>query len=143
MHEERRVVSLSRCLWLNAIAISFSLVRVQIDFGLVLIVLSELVWLEGALLAFLAFVYGWWAWSLARAGRDSRSGLVSMFAMCLLWAGGNGAAGLLSCPPPCGGLIPYNPLADISHIGSLVFGAGAAFTTWKVVRANSLGRNQS
>jgi len=134
MREEKRVVTVNRILWLNAAALSFSLMRVLIDFGLILIVLSELLWLEGALLTFLAFVYGWWAWSLARAGRGGSSGLFSMLALSLLWAGGNGATGVVSCPPPCGGLTPYNPLADISHIGSLVFGATAAYTTWRTVR---------
>jgi hypothetical protein len=136
MHEERHVATLNRCLWLNATALTFSLMLVLVDFGLVLIVLSELLWLEGALLTFLAFVYGWWAWSLAKAGLDGRSGLVSMLVLSLLWAAGNGATGMVSCPPPCGGLTPYNPLADISHIGSLVFGATAAYTNWIVVRAN-------
>jgi hypothetical protein len=136
-------MALNRFLWLNVTALSFSLIRVLIDFGLILIVLSELLWLEGAILTFIAFVYGWWAWSLARAGRDGRSGLVSTLALSLLWAGGNGASGMVSCPPPCGGLTPYNPLADISHIGSLVFGATAAYTTWRIVRANRRTRNQS
>jgi hypothetical protein len=142
MHEESRVVTFNRCLLLNAIAMSFSLMRVLIDFNLILILLSDLLWLEGALLTFLVFVYGWWAASLALAGRDSRSGLVSMLVLSLLWAAGNGAAGVVSCPPPCGGLTPYNPLADISHIGSLVFGATAAYTSLMVIRANSR-RNQS
>jgi hypothetical protein len=136
MSQDAHARILNRCLWLNSSALAFSLLRVMIDFSLIIILFSELLWIQGILLGGLGFAYGWWGWSLARAGRDGKSGMVSLLLLSFLWAGGNGASSLLTCPPPCGGLNPYNPIADISHLGSLVFGATAAYSTVRIIILN-------
>ena len=71
-----RASTLSRCLWLNAFALAFSLMHVMGDFALVARLAPDPFWIQGIFVAFAAFLYGWWGWSLARVGRDSRSGLV-------------------------------------------------------------------
>ena len=71
-----RVSTPSRCPWLNAFALAFSLMHVMGDFALVARLAPDPFWIQGIFVAFAAFLYGWWGCSLAQVERDSRSGLV-------------------------------------------------------------------
>lgn len=155
MDKEILAQPLDTCLKLNAVALAFSLTHATIDFSLVFQAVengigpSDIVafllgkeWVVGAFAATMAIVYGWWGWSLARAGGDGKSGLVSLLLLSLLWAGGNGAS-IVICPPPCGGVTPYKLYPDVSHVGSLIFGALASYVTFRVIRLNRVRSNTS
>ena len=122
--EDPRAWAVNKCLWLNAFALAFSLMHVMGDFALVTILAPDPFWIQGIFVAFAAFLYGWWGWSLAQVGRDRRSGLVSLFILSLTAVANGASIGL--CPPPCGGTSPYKVWPDVSHLGSLVFGVLAA-----------------
>ncbi|MAG36924.1 MAG: hypothetical protein CL878_11875 [Dehalococcoidia bacterium] len=120
-----------RWLWLNALALAFSLAHLLLDWHVGVFGASSdsVSVLQGGLLVLIAAVYAWWGLSLATAGRGQRSGLVWLLILSAGWAfAGNGLA-ILACLPPC--VFPYG---DVTHLGSLVFGGWAAYETWQAMR---------
>ncbi len=86
---------------------------------------------EAATLVSIALLYAWWALLFSFAARrDALWGLLALAA--LLAAFANGAIGFAFCLPPCAGAAP---LGDLSHLGSLGFGAWAAVATWRAMRS--------
>jgi hypothetical protein len=73
-------------------------------------------------------VYGWWGWSLAQAAGDGRSELVSLLILSGVWAVLHGATVVFTSPT--------NLLADIIHLGSLLFGTWAAYATSHLLQTN-------
>lgn len=52
--------------------------------------------------------------------------------MALFWSAfAQDVVGFVACPPPCGSTTGFQ---DATHLGSLVFGAWAAFLTWRAAR---------
>ena len=126
--ESRHTSALTRCLQLNALALTFSLMHTIGDYGIVTIDLGEEAPALWAFLAVAGIVYGWWGWSLAQAARGGRAGLPSLIALSGFWAVLNGAT------------FPFTSLtnlpADVIHFGSLLFGVWAAYATGQLMRNN-------
>lgn len=123
---------LNRCVWLNAGAIGFSLAHIIGDTSIVLppaVSVSIVAPLSG-------IVYGWWALSMVRAASGRKSALISLLLLSVLWAGINGAT-IVYCLPSCA----YNPLADIIHLGSLLFGLFAGLAAWQVMRESRAAKS--
>ena len=126
--------SLTRWLWLNIVALVFSLIHILIDFSIGLwgkssAVLSAVQMLN---ILFIALTYGFWGLALAWAARGERRGLVTVFALTLLWSFlGNGVIGLLAAPPPSAAF----PYQDLAHLGNVIFGGLALWALWRPMRA--------
>jgi hypothetical protein len=118
----------TRCLQLNALALAFSLAHTVGDYGVIFAMTDFNTWGVAVYLGVSSAVYGWWGWSMARAAAGSRGALPSLIALSGIWAVLHGAT------------FPFSPLtyilADIIHFGSLIFGLWAAYTTWRLLRAN-------
>lgn len=72
-----------------------------------------------------------WAIGLGWAALEEARGHATVFIIALLWAFlGNGVV-IAACPPPCLDGFPYQ---DISHVGGLVFGAAAAWVSWRQLK---------
>jgi len=85
---------------------------------------------EAATLVAIAVLYAWWALLFSVAAR--RDALWGLLALAGFWAAfTSGAIGFAFCVPPCAGA---PPLGDLSHLGSLVFGAWAMLATWRAMR---------
>ena len=81
----------------------------------------------------MSLVTALWALGLAWAARDEARGHVTVLIVALLWGFlGNGLV-IAACPPPCADGFPYQ---DLSHVGSLVFGAAASWASWRRWRAS-------
>ena len=117
---------LTRCLRLNALALAFSLSHTIVDISLFASgpELSEAA--STAIVAVACAVYGWWGWSMAQAGRGSRSALPSLLVLSGFWAVSHGASFVFTP------LTEY--VADVIHFGSLICGVWAAYGTWRVLR---------
>lgn len=85
---------------------------------------------QAAVLVTMALLFAWWALLLAFTAR--RDVLWALAALAGLWAGfANGLIGFAFCFPPC---VDAFPLGDLSHLGSLVFGAWGALVTARAAR---------
>jgi hypothetical protein len=119
--------------WLSAAALSVSLVHFMADWHIGLFGPTSQVFSgpQAALLWVIGALYGWWAWSLARAAVGQRSYLASGLVLTVGWAvAGNGLV-IVACLPPCPGGFPHQ---DIAHLGSLLFGAAAGIAAWLALR---------
>ena len=119
--------------WTSA-ALVASLVHVLVDFhiGLYGETSSRVSWLQAANLFFASLVYGWWIYAAAVAASGEKSALVSALIIAVLWAFlWNGVVGLAVSPPPSSAF----PYQDIAHASSIVFGAGASASIWRVSRS--------
>lgn len=130
-----------RWLWLNLLALAFSLAHLIMDWHIGLFGASSesISALQAALVWLVSLVYAWWGVSLAAASRGARAGLLSLLGLSAVWAFlGNGVP-IVFCPPPCAGAFPHQ---DIAHIGSLLFGGWAAYESGRAFRTNvqPLGR---
>ena len=118
---------LARCLQLNALALAFSLAHTVADYGVIFSMTGVHAWGMAAYLGVASAVYGWWGWSMARAAAGSRAALPSLLALSGVWAVLHGLTFVF---------IPLtNILANVVHVGSLLFGLWAAYATWRVLRA--------
>ncbi len=119
---------------LSAAALAMSLAHVLIDYHIGLYGSASstaMSSLQAANIFLTCLVYACWVASLGLAMGGYRSGLLATLLITVGWAFlWNGAIGLIVCPPPCRGAFPYQ---DIAHMGSLVFGALAAYTTWQKI----------
>ncbi len=129
VRESEGTSALTRCLQLNALALAFSLTHVIGDYAILTAQAGGDALALPWYLALAGTVYGWWGWSLARAAGGSRSGLVSLLALSAVWAALlNGGSAVFTSVTIL--------LADIIHFGSLLFGIGAAYATWRLLRAD-------
>jgi hypothetical protein len=118
----------------TAAALVASLVHVLVDFhiGLYGETSSRVSWVQAANVFFTSFVYGWWIYSAAVAATGDKSALVSALVIAVLWAFlWNGVVGLAVSPPPSSAF----PYQDIAHASSILFGAGAGASLWRVTRS--------
>jgi hypothetical protein len=84
-----------------------------------------------------AALYAAWTSALVVAGQGSRRAMAATLPLCATGALGNGLS-IVACPPPCGGAAP---LGDLTHIGSLAFGAWALYESRRALaRARSRER---
>ncbi|MDX2005366.1 MAG: hypothetical protein SFU83_08830 [Meiothermus sp.] len=77
-----------------------------------------------------AAAYAAWVASLGRAAQGSRHALMANKGLCAFSGLGNGLA-IIFCLPPCSSAALFG---DISHIGSLVFGAWGIAESWRALR---------
>ena len=79
----------------------------------------------------MSLITGFWVLGIGLAARGEARGHATVLVIALLWAFlGNGLV-IAACPPPCADGFPYQ---DLTHVGSLVFGAGATWVSWKQLR---------
>jgi len=79
----------------------------------------------------MSLITGLWVLGIGWAARGEARGHATVLIIALLWAFlGNGLV-IAACPPPCADGFPYQ---DLTHVGSLVFGAGATWVSWKQLR---------
>ena len=119
--------------WTSA-ALVASLVHVLVDFhiGLYGEASSRMSSLQAANLFFTSLVYGLWIYAAAVAASGDKSALVSALVIAVLWAFlWNGVVGLAVSPPPSSAF----PYQDIAHASSIVFGACAGVSIWRVSRS--------
>jgi hypothetical protein len=121
-----------RWLTVHTLAIGFSLSHLFLDwqFNLFGSSTNSLSTVQALVLVTGAAVYALWAAALALAGQGSRRGMIATLVFSGLGGLGNGLS-IVACPPPCSGAFPFG---DISHIGSLVFGAWAMIESWRALR---------
>lgn len=125
----KRSAPLARCLPLNALALGFSLAHVLVDWHIGLFGAStpDLSGTQAALVGLVCALYAWWAVALA-AAQGTRSGLLALAVLSGGWSVlGNGLP-LFLCLPPCDDAFPYQ---DLAHAGNLLFGAWAAYESWR------------
>lgn len=119
--------------WLpaHALAIGFSLGHVILDWHAGLFGPMESVMrpVQALVLVSGASLYAVWASVLTLAGQGSRVGLVATLVVSAVGGLGNGLA-IVACPPPCEAAAPFG---DLSHVGSLVFGAWAMYESWRAL----------
>ena len=84
--------------------------------------------LQAANLFFTSLVYGRGIYAAAVAATGDKSALVIAVLWAFLW---NGVIGLAVSPPPSSAF----PYQDIAHASSIVFGAGASASIWRVNRS--------
>ncbi len=129
--------SLAWLLALNAVALAFSQVHTLIDWHIGLYgPSSSFMSLDQAVLvaSFGALLIGW-AFSFGSAGRREKAGLVSLFIFAFGWSFlANGVVAFGACPPPCANAFPYQ---DMAHLGNIVFGGMAAYSTRRAVAETS------
>lgn len=122
-----------RWLLAHTLAIGFSLSHLILDWHLDLfgpLTTTSLSGVQAVVLVVSAAVYAAWAGALALAGQGSRHGLIATLGLCALGGLGNGLA-IVFCLPPCSAAAPFG---DVSHIGSLVFGAWAMVESWRALK---------
>jgi len=127
------LVQLTRYVWLNAMAIVFSLSSVLIDrhIGLVGTSSFHVSPLQAILVLLTGLLYAWWGLSLAAAGK---SGILSSFFLVFGWSFlANGVLPIPFSGFPAPHAFPY---ADTFHIGNMVFGGMASFSTARAVRSD-------
>ena len=115
--------------WTSA-ALVASLLHVLVDFhiGLYGEASSRMSSLQAANLFFTSLVYGLWIYAAAVAATGDKSALVIAVLWAFLW---NGVIGLAVSPPPSSAF----PYQDIAHASSILFGAGASGSLWRVSRS--------
>ena len=89
---------------------------------------------QGATLASIAILYGWWLSPIAAATSGIRGAFPALVVLDVLWVFlGQGVAGIVFCALPfCPDFAPWS---DVVRYGSLVLGAAAAWTAWRRYRA--------
>lgn len=130
--------SVKKPTWLtfNVAALTASLAHIFIDahlrlFGSTSSIMSPL---QAASILSSCLVVAWWSVSLATAQTGRRAGLSGALALAIGWAFlGNGMVFVFAPPPSAA--FPYQ---DIAHFSSLIFGALAAYTTWREIRQNRI-----
>lgn len=127
--ESGSTLPLTRCLQLSALALAFSLTHVIGDYAILTAQAGGDALALPWYLALAGAVYGWWGWSLARAAAGSRSALFSLLILSAVWAAFLNGGSLVFTPLT-------NLLADVIHFGTLLFGIGAAFATWRLLQAH-------
>ena len=119
---------------LTAAALAASLAHVLIDFHIGLYGNSSnamSVW-EASAVGSTALAYGAWAWVLARAKDNDRTGLASVFAFAAIWSFlGNGLVAVFVAPPPSAAF----PYQDLAHFSNIIFGGLASYSLWRAMRA--------
>jgi hypothetical protein len=125
----------SRWLLAHTLAIGFSLAHLTLDWHLDLFGSAEtsLSFAQAATLLIGSSVYALWAMGLSQAGQGKRNGLWLSLYTAGLGGLGNGLS-IVFCPPICGAVFPYG---DLSHIGSLIFGAWAMYESGWALRQNA------
>jgi hypothetical protein len=125
----------SRWLLAHTLAIGFSLAHLTLDWHLDLFGAAEtnLSLAQAATLLIGSSVYALWAMGLSQAGQGKRNGLWLTIYTAGLGGLGNGLS-IVFCPPICGAAFPYG---DLSHLGSLIFGAWAIYESWQALRQNA------
>ena len=117
---------------MNAAALVSGLTHTIIDFhlGLFGATSTSLSMLQAANVVLTCLVVAWWVICLGATPGTARPGLSGAVTLALVWVFlGNGMAILLA-PPPADAF----PFQDLAHVFSLVFGALAAYTTWRELR---------
>jgi hypothetical protein len=89
---------------------------------------------QGATLASIAVVYGWWLSPVVATAAGVRGAALALVVIDVLWVFlGQGVAGLVFCAlPACPDFAPWS---DVNRYGSLLVGAAAAWTAWRAYRA--------
>jgi hypothetical protein len=125
----------SRWLLAHTLAIGFSLAHLTLDWHLDLFGAAEtnLSLAQASTLVMGSLVYALWAMALTQAGQGKRNALWLTIYTAGLGGLGNGLS-IVFCPPICGAAFPYG---DLSHIGSLVFGAWAIYESWRALKVNA------
>ena len=126
-------------LFFGILALAFSLFHLMVDFydGLFGRGPQRVSFSQAGLLLLIGLLYAWWGFSFAIAAVTGtrRAGLTSLFFIAVGWSFiGHGVVGVFTCLPPCAGTAPYG---DIAHLGNLIFGGAAAYTTWNVMQTES------
>ncbi|MCW5852690.1 MAG: hypothetical protein KIT87_21650 [Anaerolineae bacterium] len=121
----------SRGLTVHTLAIAFSLAHMVMDWWAGLLGPFALPVPVGqvGVLVLSAGMYALWARALVLGSLGSRSSLVSTMLLSAL-ASLNGFS-IVACLPPCGGA--YS-VADLAHIGSLVFCLWAILESWQALK---------
>lgn len=133
------MTALPRLRWLLAhtLTIAFSLMHVILDWHLDLygpLLRTSLSNVQALVLVIGAALYAAWTASLVLAVQGNRRAMIATIGLCALGGLGNGYA-IVYCLPPCTGAAPFG---DISHIGSLVFGAWGIAESWRALKQRSL-----
>jgi hypothetical protein len=121
----------SRWLLAHTLAIGFSLAHMILDWHLDLFGASEtsLSLAQAATLLIGSTLYAFWAMALTLAGQGNRRAMPVTILTAAIGGLGNGLS-IVFCLPPCSGAFPFG---DLSHIGSLIFGAWAIYESWRVL----------
>jgi hypothetical protein len=121
-----------RWLLVHTLAIQFSLGHTTLDWHLGLIgPSSATLRADQALILVLgATLYALWACTLALAIQGSRAAMLATLVLCAVVGLGTGLT-IVFCPPPCSGAPPFG---DITHLGSLVFGAWGVYESWRAFK---------
>jgi hypothetical protein len=121
-------------LWLGLLTMFVSFLHIIIDFGVGLFDLHGTLQLtEATTLIGIALIQLWWAVSFMAGVQGNPSGVASAGVLGLGWASLTNGYPIVYCPPSCP---EARPLADMGHIGSIVFGVAlglvAIRTLWRV-----------
>ena len=114
-------------------AMFVSVLHIVIDFGVGLFDLhGTLLFTETTTLIGVALIQLWWAISFMAGVQGNPSGVASAGILGLGWASLINGYPIVYCPPSCP---EARPLADVGHIGSIVFGVAlglvAIWTLWR------------
>ena len=138
MERTRTPVGAAGWLWVNlaVAAMGFSLVHTLVDFAVIALGSRFGVFgVQQSLLSVLiGLLYTWWAWVFAKAVGGTKSWLVGLMALDVLWVGGNGLT-IVYCPPPCGSVPFY---ADALHVGNLILAPLATYFAYRAMRRISV-----
>jgi hypothetical protein len=124
-------------LWLavHTLAIGFSLMHLTLDWHLDLFGPAR-DWLtlsQTLTLVIGSTLYALWAMSLTMAGQGSRRAMIATIVTGALGGLGNGFT-IVYCPPICGAAFPWG---DLSHVGSLIFGAWAVIESVRALKTGA------
>lgn len=120
-------------LWLGMLTMFVSILHIIIDFGVGLFDLhGTLQATEVTTLIGIALIQLWWAISFIAGVQGNSSGVASAGILGLGWASLTNGYPIVYCPASCP---EARPLADVGHIGSIVFGVAlglvAIWTLWR------------
>ena len=123
-------------LWIGLATMFVSVLHIIIDFGVGLFNLHGTLQLsEATTLIGVALIQLWWAISFMAGVQGNASGVASAGILGLGWASLTNGYPIVFCPPSCP---EARPLADLGHIGSIVFGIAlglvAIWTLWRAHR---------
>lgn len=112
----------------------FSALHIIIDFGVGLFDLHGTLSLtEASTLIGVALIQLWWAVSFMAGVQGSGGGVASAGILGAGWAAMTNGYPIVYCPPACA---EARPLADVGHVGSIVFGLLLALVAiWSLWRA--------
>jgi hypothetical protein len=128
---------LPRWLWLNLVALAFSLLHVLIDGQIGLWGRSSpaVSPLQASYMLLISLIYALWGLSLAWTVRGEKAGMLGLFSLTLLWSFlANGVVAIFASPPPSAAAFPYQ---DIAHFGNALFGGLASYALWKALRSDA------